>query len=91
MSTQANLNSVATAYDLVAADYSELHRTALASKPFDRAMLSAFADLVKEAPVGRVTEHGCGPGHVTAFLDGQGLDVFDVDLFRQMVVAAGGG
>ena len=79
---------MAAAYDLVAADYSEFHRTALASKTFDRAMLSAFSDLAKEAPVGRVADLGCGPGHVTAFLDGQGLDVFGVDLSRQMVVTA---
>ncbi len=88
MSTQSNLDSIRTAYDSVAADYSELHRTALASKPFDRAMLSAFADLVKEAPVGRVADLGCGPGHVTAFLHDQGLDVFGVDLSPQMVVTA---
>jgi ubiquinone/menaquinone biosynthesis C-methylase UbiE len=73
---------------LVASDYSELHRAALASKPFDRAMLSAFADVVKEEPVGRVADLGCGPGHVTAFLDHQGLDVFGVDISRQMVVTA---
>jgi ubiquinone/menaquinone biosynthesis C-methylase UbiE len=88
MSTQSNVNSIATAYDLVAADYSELQRTALASKPFDRAMLCAFADVVKEEPGGRVADLGCGPGHVTAFLDDQGLDVFGVDLSRKMVVTA---
>jgi hypothetical protein len=39
-------NSVRNAYDIVAADYSELLRTALTTKPFDRAMLVVFAELI---------------------------------------------
>lgn len=80
MSTSTDLDSVRAAYDAVAADYSELHRTALVYKPFDRAMLVAFADLVKVEPLGAVADLGCGPGHVTGLLHEQGLDVFGVDL-----------
>jgi ubiquinone/menaquinone biosynthesis C-methylase UbiE len=81
-------DSVRNAYDTVAADYSELLRTALTAKPFDRAMLVAFADLIKTGSLGRVADLGCGPGHVTAFLHGQGLDAFGMDLSSQMVAIA---
>jgi hypothetical protein len=46
-------DSVRNAYDTVAADYSELLRTALTSKPFDRAMLVAFAELIRTGSLGR--------------------------------------
>lgn len=81
-------DSVRNAYDTVAADYSELLRTALTSKPFDRAMLVAFAELIKTGSLGRVADLGCGPGHVTAFLHGQGLNVFGMDLSSEMVAIA---
>ena len=81
-------DSVRDAYDTVAADYSDLLRTALEDKPFDRAMLVAFAELIKTGGLGPVADLGCGPGHVTAFLHGQGLNVFGVDLSSQMVAIA---
>ena len=81
-------DSVRDAYDTVAVDYSDLLRTALTAKPFDRAMLVAFAELIKAGSFGRVADLGCGPGHVTAFLHGQGLNVFGVDLSSQMVATA---
>lgn len=81
-------DSVRNAYDTVAADYSELLRTALAAMPFDRAMLVAFAELIRTGALGRVADFGCGPGHVTAFLHGQGLNVFGMDLSSQMVAIA---
>jgi SAM-dependent methyltransferase len=81
-------DSVRDAYDTVAADYSELLRTGLFAKPFDRAMLVAFAELIKTDSLGRVADLGCGPGHVTAFLHGQGLNVFGMDLSSQMVAIA---
>jgi SAM-dependent methyltransferase len=81
-------DSIRSAYDTVAPNYSELLRTALTTKPFDRAMLVAFADLIKSGSLGWVADLGCGPGHVTAFLHGQGLNVFGVDLSSQMVAVA---
>jgi SAM-dependent methyltransferase len=81
-------DSVRNAYDTVAADYSELLRTALSAKPFDRAVLVAFAELITAASLGRVADLGCGPGHVTAFLHGLGLDVFGLDLSPRMVAMA---
>jgi ubiquinone/menaquinone biosynthesis C-methylase UbiE len=84
----ANYDSVRSAYDTVAADYSEQNRSALMAKPFDRAVLVAFAELVTLGSLGRVADLGCGPGHVTAFLHGQGLNVFGVDISSQMVALA---
>jgi Methyltransferase domain len=81
-------DSVLNAYDTVAADYSELLRTALTAKPFDRAMLVAFAELINTGSLGRVADLGCRPGHVTAFLHGQGLNVFGMDLSSQMIAMA---
>jgi ubiquinone/menaquinone biosynthesis C-methylase UbiE len=78
-------DDVRRAYDTVASDYSEVNRWALTTKPFDRAMLVAFAELINTRSLGRVADLGCGPGHVTAFLQEQGLDVFGVDLSSQMI------
>ena len=49
---------------------------------------SLFSDLIKAESLGSVADLGCGPGHVTAFLHGQGLNVFGVDLSSQMVAMA---
>ncbi|GHF56023.1 ubiquinone/menaquinone biosynthesis C-methylase UbiE [Amycolatopsis bartoniae] len=73
------------AYDTVAADYAELLRDLLADSTFDRAMLGAFAELVRG---GVVAELGCGPGRITGHLASLGLDVFGVDLSPQMVAVA---
>ncbi|GAA2783103.1 class I SAM-dependent DNA methyltransferase [Crossiella cryophila] len=71
-------------YDAVAAEYTELARVALAREPFARAALTAFAELVE----GPVAELGCGPGMVSAFLHGLGVDVFGIDLSPAMVAIA---
>jgi SAM-dependent methyltransferase len=84
----AREDSTRNSYDTVAADYSELLRTALTTKPFDRAMFGTFAELIKTGSLGPVADLGCGPGHITAFLHGQGLNVFGVDLSSQMVAVA---
>jgi SAM-dependent methyltransferase len=46
MTEAAYLHSTRSAYDTVAADYAELLDEELDHKPFDRAMLAAFAELV---------------------------------------------
>ena len=87
MTEAAYLNSTRSAYDTVAADYAELLRDELDGKPFDRAMLAAFAELVAAADVGsgRVADVGCGPGRITTYLSALGLDAFGVDLSHEMV------
>lgn len=76
------------AYDTVAADYAELVRHALVAKPFDRAMLAAFADLVRAEGCGPVADLGCGPGRVTDHLHSLGLDAWGLDLSPAMVAVA---
>ena len=88
MTDSTNDDSVRNAYDTVAADYSELLRAALADKPFDRAMLVAFAEVINAGSSRPVADLGCGPGHVTAFLHGLGLNVFGMDISSQMVAMA---
>ncbi|GGP86705.1 class I SAM-dependent methyltransferase [Saccharothrix coeruleofusca] len=74
------------AYDAFAADYAEFFRTALADAPLDRALLTAFAEMVGDA--GPVADVGSGPGRVTAHLSAAGADVFGVDLSAEMVALA---
>jgi ubiquinone/menaquinone biosynthesis C-methylase UbiE len=80
-------------YDAVAAAYAEAMSDELRRKPLDRALLTAFAEQVREAArdsrgAPRVWDVGCGPGHVTAFLAGLGLRAAGVDLSDGMVAQA---
>lgn len=73
----------ADAYDAVAVLYAEFVRNALDDVPLDRAILAAFAELVRGT--GPVAELGCGPGLVTAHLRDLGVDVSGVDLSPVMI------
>ncbi|NUP08069.1 MAG: class I SAM-dependent methyltransferase [Polyangiaceae bacterium] len=73
-------------YDAVAEAYAERFLRELDGKPFDQALLRAFADLVRGR--GKVVDIGCGPGHVGAFLRERGLDVEGVDGSGEMVRVA---
>jgi len=77
-------------YDAVAGPYAEAMSDELRRKPLDRALLTAFAEQVREAAPdrARVWDVGCGPGHVTAFLAGLGLRAAGVDLSDAMVAQA---
>jgi SAM-dependent methyltransferase len=87
--TADDLAATRRAYDTVADDYAEMLQNELAAKPYDRAMLAAFAELVRSGSAGtRVADLGCGPGRVTAHLDGLGLDAFGIDLSPQMIAVA---
>ncbi|MFD9406328.1 class I SAM-dependent methyltransferase [Streptomyces sp. NPDC059989] len=91
MGETSYLSSVRTSYDTVAVDYARLLGTELDRKPLDRAMLAAFAECVRgeEGGGGRaVADLGCGPGRVTAHLDGLGVRAFGVDLSPAMVAVA---
>ncbi|RSM56259.1 SAM-dependent methyltransferase [Amycolatopsis sp. WAC 01376] len=82
------LHTTRTAYDTVAADYAELLRDHLAGSTWDRAVLGAYAELVKADGGGRVAEIGCGPGRITQHLHELGLDIHGVDLSPEMVAVA---
>jgi SAM-dependent methyltransferase len=91
-----------TFYDTVAEDYYTRSLGVIASKPLDRAMLAAFAELVKAhaetgspsdehgagPTAGPVAEIGCGPGTITAHLHSLGLDTFGIDLSPRMIALA---
>ncbi|MFI7359960.1 class I SAM-dependent methyltransferase [Streptomyces avidinii] len=90
MTETSYLSSVRASYDAVAVDYARLVSAELAGKPLDRAMLAAFAEYVRGGAGGgrAVADLGCGPGRVTAHLDGLGVRAFGVDLSPAMVAVA---
>ena len=78
------LRDTRRSYDAAADDYADWIQGELATKPLDRAMLTAFADVVD----GPVADIGCGTGRITAFLRDLGVPVFGVDLSPRMVAVA---
>lgn len=88
MTEAIHLHATRAAYDTVAADYERFLRDELTTKPLDRAMLTAFSELVREPGTGPVADVGCGPGRVTAFLHSLGVDAFGIDLSPEMIAVA---
>ncbi|MHA5051893.1 class I SAM-dependent DNA methyltransferase [Streptomyces sp. SD15] len=84
----SHLDAIRASYDTVAVDYADLLRAELGNKPLDRAMLAAFAEKVRAGGGGKVADLGCGPGRVTAHLEGLGLDAYGIDLSPEMVAVA---
>jgi SAM-dependent methyltransferase len=82
------LSTTRTAYDAVAVRYAELFDNYLADLPLDRALIAAFAELVRAADAGPVADLGCGPGSVTGYLHSLGLNAFGVDLSPTMIELA---
>ncbi|NGO10403.1 class I SAM-dependent methyltransferase [Streptomyces sp. HC44] len=82
------LHTTRTGYNSVAVQYAELFANKLEDRPLDRAMLAAFADIVRADGAGPVADIGCGPGHVTALLHSLGLSAFGVDLSTEMLAIA---
>jgi SAM-dependent methyltransferase len=76
------------AYDAFAEIYAQRFRDTLLDRPLDRAILDAFAEFVRAGGDGPVADLGCGPGHITAYLDGRGLAAFGVDVSPAMIELA---
>ncbi|MFE3263342.1 class I SAM-dependent methyltransferase [Streptomyces sp. NPDC059215] len=76
------------AYDAAASTYARLFGDSLRDSPLDRGILGVFAELVGADGGGRVADLGCGPGYVTAHLDGLGLAAFGVDASPAMIELA---
>jgi ubiquinone/menaquinone biosynthesis C-methylase UbiE len=85
VSEPAFVTKTRASFDAVAGAYAAKFSDELSGKPLDRALLSAFAELV---PAGPVVDVGCGPGYVTAHLASLGLDVSGIDLSPGMVEVA---
>ncbi|WP_072687214.1 class I SAM-dependent DNA methyltransferase [Rhodococcus marinonascens] len=80
-----DIQTVRDAYDNVAVIYAARFQHLLDSKPLDRAMLAAFAELVQADGARPVADLGCGPGRLTSHLLSLGLDTFGVDLSPEMI------
>ncbi|MFJ9033788.1 class I SAM-dependent methyltransferase [Streptomyces sp. NPDC102274] len=88
MTEPSYLAAVRESYDTVAADYAELVKTPAELDPLSRAMLAAFAEVVRAAGRGPVADLGCGPGKVTAHLAELGVSAFGIDLSPKMIELA---
>ena len=83
----AFLTETRNGWDAFAEEYLRRYQHELTVKVWDRLVLNGFAELVRAAP-GPVVEVGSGPGFVTAYLNGLGLDVTGIDLSPEMVAVA---
>ncbi|MFF8842022.1 class I SAM-dependent methyltransferase [Streptomyces sp. NPDC015127] len=88
MTEPTYLHASRVAYDTVAVDYAKLVPPLFEGDLYGRAMLSVFADLVRDSDLGPVADIGCGPGHVTAHLHSLGVRAFGIDLSPKMVAVA---
>lgn len=66
-------------YDQMAEVYTKHVALEMTVPSLVRSLLEAFAHQVQQGGPGTVADVGCGPGHVTAYLAGLGLDIFGVD------------
>ncbi|MFE4668265.1 class I SAM-dependent methyltransferase [Streptomyces sp. NPDC056716] len=73
-------------YDAIAGEYTEMARTDLADKPLERALIGAYAELVRDQ--GEVADLGCGPGLTTKYLAELGLPMRGLDLSESMLTVA---
>jgi ubiquinone/menaquinone biosynthesis C-methylase UbiE len=85
MSAQGWLAETQKSYDTVAASYADMLRDALATAPYERAILALFAELVRTNGGGPAADVGCGPGRITAHLHALGVDAFGIDLSPAMI------
>ncbi|MFE3940588.1 methyltransferase domain-containing protein [Streptomyces sp. NPDC059118] len=76
------------AYDAIAPTYAQMFQDPLRERPLERALLGAFAELVRTNGDGTVADLGCGPGDFTAHLHELGLNAFGVDASPAMVELA---
>ncbi|MEV5570619.1 class I SAM-dependent methyltransferase [Spirillospora sp. NPDC052269] len=79
------VSATADAYSALATVYTEFVQGILDDQPLDRAVLAAFADLVRASGNTDVVEVGCGPGHMTAHLRDLGLAPFGLDIAPAMI------
>jgi SAM-dependent methyltransferase len=88
MTDAAFLAETRDSYSATAVEYAETYRDELDRKPFDRALITMFAELVTAGGGGSVADVGCGPGRLTVVLQRLGLDAFGIDLAPGMIEVA---
>ncbi|MFI9172311.1 class I SAM-dependent methyltransferase [Streptomyces lincolnensis] len=88
MTAPSYLAAIRESYDTVAAAYLSVVKRPTELDPLSRAMLTAFAEVVRADDRGPVADLGCGPGLVTAHLAHLGAPVFGVDLSPRMIELA---
>ncbi|MFH8582274.1 class I SAM-dependent DNA methyltransferase [Streptomyces zaomyceticus] len=88
MNSEDWLADTQASYDTVAAIYADQVRNLLDETPYERAVLELFAGLVNTAGGGPVADVGCGPGRITAYLRGLGMDALGIDLSPAMIEIA---
>jgi SAM-dependent methyltransferase len=79
------LDDIRVSYDEVAISYADQLRGALDGQPYLRAALALFAEMVRDSGGGPVADLGCGPGHITAYLQQLGISAFGIDLSPAMI------
>lgn len=82
------LSATRDSYDALAAEHADVVASGLDDRPLDRALLAAFAELVRAGGNDSVADVGCGPGRVTILLSQLGLDAFGIDLSPGMLEVA---
>ncbi|WP_454793065.1 class I SAM-dependent DNA methyltransferase [Mycolicibacterium lutetiense] len=75
-------------YELIAPEYARTFAGEFESRPFDRALLRSFADLVARAGGRNALDVGCGPGEAAAELADCGLETEGIDGSAAMVSLA---
>lgn len=78
-----DLEGVRASYDAVADNYVSMGMGDLATAPWLRAALDAFAEQVRD--IGPVLDAGCGPGGTAGYLKRLGVDVHGIDLSPRMI------
>lgn len=76
------------AWDAVAQQYARLLPDMSPEVPLDRAVLSAYAEMLGEGAPAIVADIGCGTGRVTRQLHDAGLPVVGLDLSPRMAAVA---
>lgn len=83
---QAEAESAARdGYNAMANIYSDHVGLEMTVPSLVRSVLDSFAHEVLKSEPGLVADVGCGPGHVTAYLAGLGLDIFGVDIAPELL------
>ena len=86
--TDASQAETRDSYDALATYHPGAVSADLDDRPLDRALLGAFAELVRAGGNKPVADVGCGAGRVTILLSRLGLDAFGIDLSPGMVELA---